>query len=203
MNNWTTIPDDNTIERTIQNLKKHGMEALVVEDGAAAKQKVLDLIPEKARVMNMTSMTLEKIGVVDEVLKSGRYVSIRSELGTLDAAKDHQRKQELGAAPEWVVGSVHAVTEDGMVMTASRTGSQLPAYAYGASRVVWVVGAQKIVKNRDEGFKRIYEHSLLLEQERAKQAYGTSSSVAKILIINEEIKPGRIHLILVKEVLGF
>ena len=112
--------------------------------------------------------------------------------------------QRLGAAPEFVIGSVHAVTQDGKVMIASNSGSQLPAHAYGSSNVIWVVGIQKIVKNIDEGFKRIYEHSLPLESERARKAYNMPGSfVSKILIINKEIKPGRITIIFVPEILGF
>ena len=112
--------------------------------------------------------------------------------------------QKLGAAPEWAIGSVHAVTENGEVLIASASGSQLPAYAYGSSNVIFVVGAQKIVKNVDEGIKRIYEYCLPLESERARIAYGVpGSSVNKILIINKEFQEKRINLIFVNEVLGF
>ena len=51
--------------------------------------------------------------------------------------------------------------------------------------------------------KRIYEHTLPLENERALKVYGVSSNVSKILIINKETKPKRITIILVKEKLGF
>lgn len=112
--------------------------------------------------------------------------------------------QRLGATPEWVLGSVHAVTETGEALIASNTGSQLPAYAFGVGKVIWVVGTQKIVKDREEGLGRIYEHSLPLESERAKKAYGVpGSAVNKILIVNREVQPGRITMILVNERLGF
>ena len=111
--------------------------------------------------------------------------------------------QKLGAAPEWVVGSVHAVTEEGAVLIASASGSQLPAYAFGSSHVIWVVGAQKLVKNFDEGIKRLYEYSFPLEDERARKVYGMGSGVNKILVINKEWMEGRITMIIVKEKLGF
>ena len=69
--------------------------------------------------------------------------------------------------------------------------------------MIWVVGAQKVVKNTDEGIRRIYEHSFPLEDQRAQQAYGMRSGVNKILIMNREINPGQTTLILVKEELGF
>ena len=117
---------------------------------------------------------------------------------------DHREMQRLGAAPEYVIGSVHAVTEDGKVIIASNTGSQLPGYAYSADHVIWVVGAQKIVKNVDEGIKRIYEYVLPLESERAHKAYGVEGSfVSKLLIMNREPNPNRIKIILIKEPAGY
>lgn len=114
-----------------------------------------------------------------------------------------REKQRLGAAPDWAIGSVHAVTEDGKVLIASATGSQLSAYAYGANHVVWIVGAQKLVKNFEDGLKRLYEYSLPLEDVRARKVYGAGSSVNKILIVNKEPAPERITMIIVKEKLGF
>ncbi len=122
----------------------------------------------------------------------------------MDKSKQGKEMQMLGAAPEYAVGSVHAVTEDGKVLIASATGSQLPAYVYGSKKVIWVVGTQKIVKNTDDGIKRIYEHTLPLESERAKKAYGVSGSfVAKLLLINKEFEKDRIHLIFVNESIGY
>jgi hypothetical protein len=112
--------------------------------------------------------------------------------------------QMMGAVPQIALGSVHAVTEEGQLVIASNTGSQLGAYAYGSEKVVWVVGTQKIVKNLDEAMKRIYEYVLPLESERVKKAYGMErSNVSKLLIINKEVKPGRAVVVLVKESLGF
>ena len=111
--------------------------------------------------------------------------------------------KRLGTAPEWVIGSIQALTEDGKVLMASNSGSQIPAYVYWASHVIWVVGAQKIFRNIDEGIKKIYEHCLPLENERAMKAYGIGSFVSKILIINKEPFPHRITIVLINENLGF
>ena len=102
-----------------------------------------------------------------------------------------------------MVGSVHAVTEDGKIVIASNSGSQLAPYAFSAAKVIWIVGTQKIVKNLDEAMKRIEEYTLKLEDERLMNVYGMHSSIRKVLTINSEIMPGRITLIFVKEVLGF
>ncbi len=205
MSNWNTLVDDKTIEKTIAALKVNGIEAEVVENGEQAKQKVLEIVPDGSEVMTMTSVTLDTIGLPEEInKKDGKLKSVRDKLYTMDRQTQAQEMNGLGAAPEFAVGSVHAVTEDGQVLIASYTGSQLPAYAYGALHIIWVVGAQKVVKNIDAGIKRVYDHSLPLESERAKKAYGLpGSAVNKILIINKEIQPHRIYLILVKEKLGF
>lgn len=205
MANWDELADEQTIQNTIKALKQNGIEAVVVSNSEEAKKKVLEFIPKGSEVMTMTSITLDTIGLSEEINKSDRkFKPIRDKLYAMDRNTQVQEMNRLGAAPEFVVGSVHAVTEDGHVLIASNTGSQLPAYSFGALHVIWVVGAQKIVKDTDEGIKRIYEHSLPLESERAKKAYGVpGSAVNKILIVNKEVQPGRVKLILVKEKLGF
>ena len=199
---YDKLPSKSSIEKSISSLKSNGIDAYFVQTAEEAKKKVLELIPKGTSVMTMTSVTLDSIGITNEINQSEKYDSIRNKLMKI-TDKQGLEMQKLISSPEWVIGSVHAVTEDGKVLIASNTGSQLPAYAYGAGHVIWVVGAQKLVENIDEGMKRIYEHSLPLESERAKKAYGVSgSSVNKILIVNKEIIP-RITLIFVNEVLGF
>jgi hypothetical protein len=198
------LASQESIDRAIAALKANGIEAEFAVTGAKAKEKVLAMIPANAEIMTMTSMTLETLDLTAEINESGKYNSVRQKLNSMDRATQGSEMQKLGAAPEWTVGSVHAVTEDGQALIASNTGSQLPAYAYGASHVIWVVGAQKIVKDLDMAMKRIYQHSLPLESERAKKAYGTAgSNVSKILIMNKEVAPGRLHMVIVNEVLGF
>ena len=110
--------------------------------------------------------------------------------------------RKLMANPEYVIGSVHAITHRGQVLIASGSGSQLAGYAFGASHVIWVVGAQKIVRDLDEGLRRIWEYSYPLENERMQTLYGMDSFPAKILLFEGEM-PGRISVLLVKEALGF
>lgn len=203
MNKWEELADKQTIQKTIDALKANGINASFVATGAEAKGKVLELIPNGAQVFTMTSQTLETIGLAKEINESGRFDSVRNKLYAMDRVTQGVQIRRLGAAPDWAVGSVQAVAEDGSVLIASNSGSQLPAYAYGSGQVIWVVGAQKIVKNIDEGIKRIFEHSFPLENERAKKAYGISSGVSKILIVNKEKVPNRISMIIVCEKLGF
>jgi hypothetical protein len=100
------------------------------------------------------------------------------------------------------LGSVHAVTRDGTLVIASALGSQLAAYAWGAAKVILVVGAQKLVPDLDAAHERIYQHCLDLENARAFEAYGQGSRVGKILEIHEE-DPGRIDVVLIRKAVGF
>ncbi len=203
MNDWSALASNESIAKTIESLKANGINAMVVENGEEAKKKVIGIIPDGAEVMSMSSVTLDTTGITKEINESGKYNSDKDTLAKMDRKTQEREMQRLGAAPEYAVGSVHAVTEDGKLLIASNTGSQLPAYAYAASHVIWVAGAQKIVKNLEQGLKRIYEYVLPLESERLKKVYGVESFVSKMLIINKEIAPNRLTLILVKEKLGF
>jgi hypothetical protein len=200
---FAVIPNDDVIAKTMEALKANGIDAVVVENGAEAKAKVLEMIPEGAEVMNMTSVTLDTISVSEAILNSGKYKPSRTKL--YDPNASPKEKLIAGAVPDYSLASVHAVTEDGKLMIASNTGSQLPAVAYSSPHVILVVGAQKIVQDIDQGFKRIYDYVLPLESVRANKAYNIThgSFVSKLLIINRELNKERIKVILVKEVLGF
>lgn len=200
---FAKLATDATLEKAASALQANGLAAVVVESGQAAKTKVLELIPQTAEVFTMSSTTLEQIGLMQAINESGKYVSVRKKLTAMDRAKQGKEMNALGAVPDWTVGSVHAVTEDGHVFVASNTGSQLGPYAYGADHVIWVVGSQKVVKDDAKALKRINEYVLPLERERIRKLYNRESEVSKLLVVNIEKIPGRITVILVKEKLGF
>ena len=111
--------------------------------------------------------------------------------------------RQLAAAPDYVVGSVHAVTEDGSLLIASASGSQLGPLVSGGGHVILVIGGQKVVADVATGLRRIYEYCFPLEDRRARDAYGVPSGVNNVLIINRVVMPNRVHAILVGEPLGF
>ena len=201
--NWTQIPDNKVIEETAAALAKNNIETFVVENAEEAKKKFFELLPEGSEVMVNSSLTLKDLGIASEVNESGRYKPLKDVLSKMDSATQGVEKRRVGSGMQYAVGSAHAVTQDGRVMMASGSGSQIPGYAYGADHIIWVIGAHKIVKNIDEGLKRIYEHSWPLENERMKK-YG-GSNPRRILIFNNENEGNkeRTKVIIVKEVLGF
>ncbi|MEY4723133.1 MAG: hypothetical protein RLZZ324_646 [Candidatus Parcubacteria bacterium] len=183
-------------------LTANGFTVLVAENGAEAKEKALTLIPQGAQVMTMTSETLKLLGIWTELNDSGKWDSVRARFATMDKARDHREMQRLGAAPEWSVGSVHGVTEDGHVLIASASGSQLAAHVYGADHVLFVVGTQKIVPDMATAERRLREHTFPLEDARALKAYGEHSSINNVLHIYKP-RAGRITILFVKEAVGF
>ncbi len=198
-----TLADESRVQRAITALESHGISVLRAADAAEAKRTVLGLIPEGAQVHHGASETLEATGITDAIEKSGRYEPLRPRIWSMDRATQADEIRRLGAAPDVMLGSVHAVTENGSLMAASNSGSQLGPYASGAGQVILVVGTQKIVSDLEEGLRRVDEYTFPLEDARAQAAYGIHSGVNKVLIINREIFPGRITVVLVDEVLGF
>jgi LUD domain len=184
-------------------LEHSGITARIVDSGEEARAAVRSILPVGAEVFNNTSRTLEVIGVAEDIERSGLYQPLRPRLYRMDREMQGREMLQLSAAPDWVVGSVHAVTEQGSLLIASASGSQLGPIVSGAGHVILVIGGQKIVPDFNTGLRRLYEYCFPLEDRRAKEAYGVPSGVNNILVINKAIAPGRTTAILVNESLGF
>ena len=199
---FTTLPDEQVIASAVTALEEHGFSVEVVDDLDAARQAVLARIPHGLSVMTNTSVTLQETGIADAINDGGPYDSARNRMFALDFATQAQEMKAIGGQPDYALGSVHAITRDGTLVIASASGSQLASYAWGAANVIFVVGAQKLVPTLEAAHERIYQHSLVLEDARAIAAYGQHSFVGKVLEIHQEL-PGRIHIVLIRQVAGF
>ena len=184
-------------------LERNGITSTVVDSAEEARRAVRSLLPVGAEVYNNTSGTLEVIGVAEDIERSGQYQPLRPRLYQMDREMQGREMRQLSASPDWVVGSVHALTKEGSLLIASASGSQLGPIASGAGHVILVIGAQKIVPDFDTGLRRIYDYCFPLEDRRAREAYGVPSGVNNVLVVNNAIPPGRITAILVNEPLGF
>ena len=202
-NEFSQLAEDEQIERTAKALEANGIHTLIAENSTDAKRMFFELIPEGAEIFLGASVTLEKLGIKDEIDKSGRFDALRPKMFAMNRETQGREIRKLGGAPDFAAGSVQAVTEDGHVLIASKMGSQLGPYASGAGQVIWVVGAQKIVKDLNEGLRRIEEYSRPLEEMHMQELYKVGTEVNKILIVNKEVRPGRTTMIIVKEQLGF
>lgn len=182
-------------------VREHGYTVHLVDTAADARALVGELLPTDLGIFTASSETLRLSGILTDIEDSGRFQSVRRRAAELDG--DFAAQVKLGAAPDVVIGSLHAVTEDGQMVAASATGSQLAAYAAGAMQAIWIVGAQKIVPDLSTALQRVRSYCLPKESQRCQEATGQPSFIGKILIFEREAIPGRGTVILVREPIGF
>jgi L-lactate utilization protein LutC len=191
------------LEQAATALTAKNFAVEILDDAAAARTRIKDLIPEGASVFTGASETLRLSGIEEDINNSGRYDSLRSRGTTMDRATQMDEIRRLLASPDVIVGSVAAVTETGSLVIASASGSQLTGYAGGSARAIWVVGAQKVVPDLSTALRRVEDHCLPLENDRAMRVYGQPSAVNRVLILNAEPHPGRGIVLLLREAIGF
>lgn len=189
------------LDRAGAALRDNGFVVHLVDTAEEARKLVADLLPRDQGVFTASSETLRLCGIAADVDESGEFLSVRTQVG--DLAGDTDAQIRLGATPDVVVGSVHAVTEDGHLVVASASGSQLGPYAAGAKKAIWVVGAQKVVPDLETGLRRVRSYSLPRESRRLHELYGQPSFIGKILIVEREAFPERSTVVLVRETIGF
>lgn len=203
LDRFTTVADEALVKRTVAALEGNGFTVLRAANAAEAKRIVLGLVPAGSNVHHGASNTLDVAGISAELDGSGAFDAVRPKAMSMDRAAQADEIRHLMASPDVMVGSVAAVTENGTLIAASASGSQLGPYVSGAGRVILVIGTQKIVADLDEGLRRVEEHVFPLEDARAQAAYGIHTSLNKILIVNRDMTPGRITVVVVDEALGF
>jgi hypothetical protein len=196
--------DDATIQRTAEALRAKGYTVHVAATHDAARDLIVGRVPEGAEVSQGASETLEDLGVTEVIEHSGRFDAVRPRTRAMDRSTPEgiRAMRKLGAAPDWYVVSAQALVEDGTIVVASNTGSQLAPISFGAGNVIFAIGAQKIVPDLDTAFRRIEERSLPLEHVRMQKLYGVNSHIRKLLVIRSESRPERITVVLVKEPVG-
>jgi len=191
-----------TLSAVAARLRERNFEVVIVDRADDAKAAALKLIPEGAEVHSGKSKTLEDTGIFQELMESGRYDFIRQRTLKMDRRTQMREITKLSATPEYMLGSVQALTEAGQLVAASATGSQLGPYASGAAKLILVVGSQKIVPDLDAALRRITEHVQPWEDARLREQIGVGTKLARILIIERDFYPGRTTVILTREPVG-
>lgn len=174
----------------------------VAAGAESAKATILGLIPEGARVGQGASRTLDDLGVTSEIETSGRFDALRPRWRAMDRATQAAEIRQVMASADVWLNSANAVTEDGVLVFASATGTQIAQIASGPPRVILAIGAQKIVTDLAAAFRRIESHVLRLEDARTREAYGMGTALRKQLIVHGDV-PGRISVVLIPEAIGF
>src|SRR4030088_1812889 len=179
-----------TLERVAAALRENNFAVEILDDAAAARTRVKDLVPEGASVFTGASETLRLSGIDEDINSSGRYESVKARSVTMDRTTQLAEIWRMIACPDVIVGSVAAVTETGSLVAASASGSQLAGYSGAAASVIWVVGAQKVVPDLSTALRRIENHCLPLENERAMKAYGVPSALTAFSSSTQNPTPG-------------
>ncbi len=193
---------EESIQRAVKALRAHNFAVEVFDTPAEARAYVNSVLPNDQSILTASSETVRLSGLDEDINRSGKFNAIRPQLEKMDRNTQRAEMRRLGSAPDVVVGSVHAVTEDGRVVAASASGSQLGAYVYGAGRVIWVVGSQKVVPDIDTAMKRVQFYAYPKEDIRAREKYGMPSALLKVLTMNGDW-PGRVTMVIVREPIGF
>ena len=199
---FVTVASPAKILAVARALRRRGVDVEVVDGAPAARAAVLRHLGPADEVLEATSETLKEIGLGGDGSGTAPYRRLRPRLDRLARAGRRDEKRRRGASPDVILGSVHAITERGEVLVASGTGSQLGPYGYGAGRVIWVVGAQKVVRDLAEGFRRIREFAVRREDARVRRLGGGGSVVNKLLVVFGEHQPHRVTVVLSRSPLG-
>ncbi len=190
------------LEKLAANLRERNFEVVIVQDGEEARAEAMKRIPEGASVHSGKSKTLEDAGLFQELMENERYDFIRRRTMKMDRATQRDEMRKAGAAPDIVLGSVHAVTEAGQLVITSASGSQIGPIASGAGKLILVIGSQKIVPNLDSAFTRINEHVFPYEDARLREQIGVGTKITRTLIIERDFMPGRTTILLVRDPIG-
>jgi acyl-CoA hydrolase len=201
-NSFAKAASEESLQNTAAALKARNFSVEVVDTPADARAYVNSILPKDRSIFTSSSETVNLSGLDEDINRSGRYKAIRPQMEKLDYKTQRAEMLKLGASPDVVVGSVHAITEDGRVIAASGSGSQLGPYASAAGKVIWVVGSQKIVPDLDTAMRRLQFYAYPKEDNRVREKYGMPSGLMKILIVNGDM-PGRSTVVLIREPIGF
>ena len=198
------LPDEETIEETADNLRTNGFEVVVVDSGEDALETIRSRIPAGASVMNGHSTTLEEVGFA-EYLSEGdhEWESLADEIWGIDDDDERQTARRESQTADYFLGGVNAIARTGELVAADRSGSRIGAYPFAAGNVLIVSGVNKIVASLDDALDRLESVAYPLENERAQEAYGVESAIAKQLIFRQELEEGRTTVVLVREQLGY
>ena len=203
---FNKLADPEIVQKTADALSNKGYIITDVKSGKDALAKLKEIIPQGSSVMNGSSVTLEQIGYMD-YLASGKHnwLDLQAKVTAQDDKEKRIKLRRESVLSEYYLGSVHALTQDGEFIIASNTGSQLPHIVYTSANLIFVISTKKIVKDLDQGMRRLKEHVFPLEDKNLMEKYKVHSNLSKIVIFRDEAKSStrKIYIILVKQDLGF
>ena len=198
--------------RVVKALEARNMEAYYAETREEAVRRALELIPEGSTINMGGSATVRECGLTDAVC-CGNYIFYDR-----DRAETPEEKTEIALKAftcDWYLGSVNAMTEDGVIVNVDGNANRIAAYAFGPKNVLLIVGMNKVVKTEEDAMHRARNEAAPINAQR----FGIDTPCVKngscfdckspeciccqIMITRFSRIPKRIKVILVDENLGF
>lgn len=155
---------DAMIKKTMINLKKHNMNVFYFETAQEAGKKLLEMIPVSASVGVGGSMTIVDMGIPDALRKRGNTVYEHGQKGITPEEKAEATKMQHTA--DFFLASSNAVTAEGELMNMDGVGNRVASMAFGPGHVIFVVGKNKLVEDREAGLERIRAYAGPLNAKR-------------------------------------
>jgi YkgG family uncharacterized protein len=191
------------LESVAANCVRRGFNPEVVASSEAALRRIQQLIPVGADVTNGSSVTLHEIGLMAELQSSRRWRWRRAEIYAEREPEKRVLLRRWATTADYIVGSVNALAATGEAVCLDAGGTRVGGYAYGAGRVIWVVGRNKITPTLADAMERVRTYVFPLEDQRMRKDMGQPAFAGKLLVVEHEPLPDRIKLILVDEDLGY
>ena len=201
------------IETVIKNLERRGMAGYYADTKEEALKLVLDMIPEGATVGKGGSETLNEL-VIIPVLKEGNYTYL-DPFADPDPETAKAVKRAVFSA-DVMLTSANAVTLDGEIVNIDGTGNRMAAVIWGPDRVIYVVGANKLVADVDDAVDRIHcdacpPNCIRLGKKTPCAVTGKcgncltpgQTSCCHTVVTRFSSIPDRVHMVLVNENMGF
>jgi hypothetical protein len=204
------------IDNLIRNWEKRNIKGFYYENKEQAINKMLEIIPSSASVGFSGSVTLDQLGIVR--LLESRPNKVFNQYKPGISRQENLELRKLGAQADYYLTSANAISGNGEMVFFSGYGNRTSGVSY-AKNVLVVAGINKVTVDLDEAIKRTREHATPLNCKRLN--WNTpclkdgicrqeiclfpeyKRMCCQILIIEAEVMPERLKVILVGENLGF
>lgn len=201
--------NDVLAEQVIKGLASRNMTGYYVQTKEEALKLALSMIPASCKVTKGGSMSAFEIGLVEE-LRNGNY-----EFCDRDAATDKRAAELFAYSADVYLGSVNAITYDGILVNIDANSNRVSAYAFGPGKLILIVGMNKAVPDVDTGLKRARNEAAPINAQRlmlntpctrtgkCMDCKSPDTICCQFLITRYERHKDRVHVILVGEDLGY
>ncbi|MFC1952364.1 lactate utilization protein, partial [Chloroflexota bacterium] len=141
-------------------LKKNNIDAEYASDREEALAKVKKAIPKDATIGIGDSITLHQIGFFSWLEKESNRVLFDAftkdaESRNIYSPEERFELMRKAITADIFLTSSNAVTLEGKLVNIDARGNRVAAMIFGPKKTIIVIGANKIVKDTDEAFKRI------------------------------------------------